>query len=281
VLSSHSEQGRTSEVSLRGYRTQFQGHCPGRRALAAAAQYRLARDRGGRGTFRQRQGSTAAGALWGRLGDPARRPAGAAAGGPACAGVAGHPRSAAQCAQNTGAAHALSFLGQTGFEFLGFTLRQYPAGPVQRKAASLPLSGRAFASPEPSPGWQTVITPGEEATKRHLAVVSQRIGQVQAAPQAPLIRELNPLIGGWAAYYRGLVEEAVLGRSDEQMEHQLFQWARLRHPGKSREWLLGRYWQPRDERERVFATPDGAELRTYRQASRPHQNGGKGHRNGT
>jgi RNA-directed DNA polymerase len=185
-------------------------------------------------------------------------------------------------ARKTPVLHTLSpFQGQAGFEFLGFTLRQYPAGPVQRKAASLPLSGRAFASPEPSPGWQTVITPGEEATKRHLAVVSQRIGQVQAAPQAPLIRELNPLIGGWAAYYRGLVEEAVLGRSDEQMEHQLFQWARLRHPGKSREWLLGRYWQPRDERERVFATPDGAELRTYRQASRPHQNGGKGHRDGT
>jgi RNA-directed DNA polymerase len=164
--------------------------------------------------------------------------------------------------------HTLSpFQGQAGFDFLSFTLRQYPLAPARGKAASTPMPGRAWAAPEFASGFQTVITPSDEASARHRAVISQRLRQLQTAPQAQLLRELNPLIGGWSAYYSGLVEPAVLGRYDEQLDQQLLQWASLRHPGKTREWLRDRYWPRRGERGRVFATPEGAELRRYRQAS--------------
>ncbi len=159
----------------------------------------------------------------------------------------------------------LPFQGQAGFDFLSFALRQYPVAPRRGKAAGDPVTGYALASPNVASGFQTVITPSEEASTRHLAVITQRLRQLQTASQAQLIRDLNPLIGGWSAYYSGLVEPAVLGRYDEQLEQQLFQWASLRHPGKAREWLRERYWYRLGARGWIFATAEGAELRRYRQ----------------
>jgi RNA-directed DNA polymerase len=111
-----------------------------------------------------------------------------------------------------------------------------------------------------------MLTPSEEAGRRHLALISQRLLKLQTAPQAQVIRELNPLIGGWAAYYQGIVSADVMQRYDEQLEHVLMQWARKRHPEKAPEWLRQRYWQERARRERMFVAPEGARLRSHRQA---------------
>jgi RNA-directed DNA polymerase len=86
---------------------------------------------------------------------------------------------------------------------------------------------------------------------------------LQTAPQAQVIAELNPLILGWATYYAGVVEASTMSRYDDLMEQWLINWASKRHPGATRDWLLSRYWQRIGNHRRVFATPDGAELRTY------------------
>jgi RNA-directed DNA polymerase len=165
-------------------------------------------------------------------------------------------------AQKTRILHTLQpFQGQAGFDFLSFTLCQYPIEPVCGKSASYSLSGRSSGFSAPSSGYETVITPSDEASRRHLAMVGQRVCQLQTAPQAQVIRELNPLIGSWSAYYSGIVEDAVLRRYDEQVEQLLLQWASLRYPGKSRDWLYGRYWQQQSGHGRVFALSGGAARR--------------------
>ncbi len=114
---------------------------------------------------------------------------------------------------------------------------------------------------------KTVITPSQEASKRHLTAIEQRLHQLQTAPQARVIAELNPLITGWATYYAGIVDASTMSRYDDLVEQRLINWASKRHPGVARDWLLTRYWQRARNHRRIFATTDGAELRTYRQTS--------------
>ena len=155
-------------------------------------------------------------------------------------------------AHKTRIIHTLTpFQGQAGFDFLGFALRQYPGEKTAGKSS----------------GFQTLLTPSDEASKRHLAVISQRLLKLQAAPQAQVIRELNPIIGGWAAYYNGLVSAEAMSRYDEQLEHLLMSWASKRHPNKARDWLLHRYWQRLGKREWTFTAPEGAQLRSYQRSN--------------
>src|SRR2546427_1772068 len=95
----------------------------------------------------------------------------------------------------------------------------------------------------------------------------RRLQQLQTDPQARVIEELNPLILGWATYYNGVVEASTMSRYDELVEQRLLQWASKRHPGKARDWLLTRYWQRIGNQQKVFATPDGVQLRRYGQMS--------------
>jgi RNA-directed DNA polymerase len=145
--------------------------------------------------------------------------------------------------------------GQVGFDFLGFSLRQ----------GSLEKQAKGKRDREHALSVKTIITPSQEADKRHLAAIDQRLQHAQTASQARVIAELNPLILGWVAYYNGLVEAAVLSRYDELIEQRLLDWASKQHPGKARDWLLARYWQRVGSQLRVFATPDGLQLRAYQQ----------------
>jgi len=169
------------------------------------------------------------------------------------------------------------YQGQIGFDFLGFSIRQEPVEKIPRgqsgqehspkvKTIIAPLM-RRLAPQEHSPGVKTVISPSQEASKRHLATIDQRLQQLQTAPQARVIAELNPLIVGWAAYYTGVVEASTMSRYDDLVEQRLINWASKRHPGKARDWLLARYWHPTRNQRRVFATPVGIQLRRYHQTS--------------
>ncbi len=117
--------------------------------------------------------------------------------------------------------------------------------------------------------FQTVITPSEEASQRHLAAIGQRLSQLRSASQAQVIEELNPLIDGWAAYYQGVVPADTLGRYDELVERLLLHWARGQHPTQGTDWLLIHYWRRIGEQARVFATADGTQLHMHRHPDMP------------
>jgi RNA-directed DNA polymerase len=179
-------------------------------------------------------------------------------------------------ADKTRITHTLTpYQGQVGFEFLGFHIRQESAEktpPSKRGQDSSPkLKGIAasilgkHAAQGYSPRVKTIITPSQEAIKRHLATIEQRLRQLQTAPQAQVIAELNPLIAGWVAYYNGIVPASAMSQYDDLIEQRLMNWASKRHPDKARDWLLARYWHHDENSRRIFATSEGVQLRTYRQ----------------
>jgi RNA-directed DNA polymerase len=106
-------------------------------------------------------------------------------------------------------------------------IRQYPASKYNTSR------GRGF---------KTLIKPSQEAVKRHGAKLSEMISQNKAAKQTNLIGLLNPMIAGWANYYRAVVSTQTFHLLDHRLYEKLRRWAFFRHPRKGRHWAINRYW---------------------------------------
>jgi RNA-directed DNA polymerase len=84
---------------------------------------------------------------------------------------------------------------QPGFDFLGYNIRQFPAG---KHSSSKSTKGEIL-------GFKTIITPSKQKQKVHYDQIASVIEAHKAAPQAALISRLNPIIRGWANYYATVV----------------------------------------------------------------------------
>ena len=78
-----------------------------------------------------------------------------------------------------------------GLDFLGFAIRQYPAG---RTHASR-LKGKV------STGLLVRITPSKDAVTRHIKDLNETVRQMRTAAQDVLIAALNVTMRGWCLYY--------------------------------------------------------------------------------
>jgi RNA-directed DNA polymerase len=67
-------------------------------------------------------------------------------------------------------------------------------------------------------------------------------GPKAVSPEA-VIRHLNPLIRGWAMYYRHVVSKQTFQDVDNHLWRTLWQWAKRRHPRKSSRWIYRRYFE--------------------------------------
>jgi RNA-directed DNA polymerase len=155
--------------------------------------------------------------------------------------------------------HTLTrYEGKVGFEFLGFTVRQFPVGKTHtgKNSHRKPL------------GFKTIIKPSKEAIKRHTLELKKRIRELRGASQETFIQQLNPRIQGWANYHKTVIATEIFSRCDRNMWYQLNRWAKWRHPRKGRHWREARYWQEREREDQkgtqmVFATPQGRTLRKH------------------
>jgi len=127
---------------------------------------------------------------------------------------------------------------QAGFDFLGFNIRQYHVG----RYKTTTYRGQA--------GFKTLIRPSKEAQKRHLAQLKQIIRDYRGSSQAGLIGKLNPIIRGWANYYKTCAAKETFNQMSAQLHHKLRRWAAFRHPRKWPSWCYRRYWQRVDGRIR-------------------------------
>lgn len=118
--------------------------------------------------------------------------------------------------------------GHVGFDFLGFTIRQFKTGKYRSRL-----------------GFRTIIKPSKDGQKRHLAAMADVIKEHRGAPQTALIVKLNRKVRGWSNYYRACSFQRVFPRMDFQMHWKLRKWAKWRHPRKSHIWRYQRYWQRR------------------------------------
>jgi RNA-directed DNA polymerase len=152
--------------------------------------------------------------------------------------------------EKTRISHTLTpYAGQVGFDFLGFTVRQYPVGYHRTGALRL--------------GFKTWIKPSQASQGRHYAALAEVVRRHRTATQDQLIGVLNPLIRGWANYHARSVAQAAFNQMDHRLFGRLLRWARRRHPRKSTAWVIRRYWHTRGANHWAFGTPDGPGLASH------------------
>ena len=104
-----------------------------------------------------------------------------------------------------------------GFDFLGFSIRRYPNGKLLTK-------------------------PSKEAMRRIRERLSNEAIAMRGANADALIARLNPIITGWAAYYRIGVSKHAYGTLDAHLWRFAWKWANFSHPNKPRRWIITRHF---------------------------------------
>lgn len=104
-----------------------------------------------------------------------------------------------------------------GFDFLGFTIRRY--------------------------GKSLVTRPAKGKVLEHLRSVKAYLNAHKQAPAGQAIRDLNPVVRGWANYYRHGASKGTFSLADHRTWIMLWAWAKRRHPNKSAGWIKRRYFR--------------------------------------
>ncbi len=125
--------------------------------------------------------------------------------------------------------HSLNDMGEgPGFQFLGFHFRSFPVSPRFKR------NGRTC--------FKTLVTPSDKAVKKHYQNLCDIVEQCGALDQATLICRLNPVIRGWANYYRAANSAKTFSKVDQMLYLKLRQWCHRRHARKSKGWIVNKYW---------------------------------------
>jgi RNA-directed DNA polymerase len=122
------------------------------------------------------------------------------------------PRGLALNEDKTSITHA-----RRGFDFLGFSIRRYPNGKL-------------------------LIKPSKTAIKRIRQRLREVFQKMRTATTQALIWTLNPIISGWAAYYRTAVSSRVFSMLDDYLWKLAYKWATRRHRTKPKKWVADRYF---------------------------------------
>jgi RNA-directed DNA polymerase len=150
--------------------------------------------------------------------------------------------------------HSLNkFEGNTGFDFLGFSIRQFETG-TYRSAKS--TNGNPL-------GFNTQIQPSKEKQKIHLKKVAEVIKSHTSNKQSDLIRELNPIVRGWANYYSTIFASEIFDKMDFLTWQKLRSWALRACPKTQKYKVFSKYWAKRGNENWRFSTEHGLALAKY------------------
>jgi RNA-directed DNA polymerase len=103
-----------------------------------------------------------------------------------------------------------------GFNFLGHTVRKF--------------------------GVKLLTFPAKSNVKALREKISSCIKSASGLSQQALLLKLNPLIRGWANYYRHGASKRTFDRLDYHVYWQLWRWIKRRHPNKSVAWKRRKYF---------------------------------------
>ena len=114
-----------------------------------------------------------------------------------------------------------------GFNFLGFNIQKYRMKSPHSKYHHV---------------GQLLIKPQIERVLNHIRRIEKTLKQNKTAKQDSIIRMLNPILRGFALYYRCVVSQKVYGRIMDNLWIKLWRWAKRRHPKKPRSWIMRKYF---------------------------------------
>jgi RNA-directed DNA polymerase len=92
-------------------------------------------------------------------------------------------------------------------------------------------------------GQKLLITPQSQKVQALLRDVRSWLKHRQTVSPEAVIRHLNPLIRGWAMYYRHVVSKRTFQKVDYHIWRALWRWATRRHPRTSQRWIDRRYFE--------------------------------------
>lgn len=104
-----------------------------------------------------------------------------------------------------------------GFDFLGFEIRRF--------------------------GGKLLTKPAKDKVLSHLRRIRDFLRINRQAPTEFIIMKLNPIIRGWANYYRHSASKQTFNKVDHEVWKKLWRWARRRHRNKPAKWVKQRYFR--------------------------------------
>ena len=110
---------------------------------------------------------------------------------------------------------------ETGFNFLGHTVRKH--------------------------GVKLLITPAKSKAQNLRQKISRLIQSALGLTHEALLRQLNPLLRGWANYYRNGAAKGTFSKLDYYVFRKIWRWITRRHPTKSRAWKQQKYFSAAGE----------------------------------
>ena len=111
-----------------------------------------------------------------------------------------------------------------GFDFLGFNVRHYRAEKTSKT------------------GWKLLIKPSKESVSKIRNKLREEWLSLRGSNVLAIIKRLNPIIRGWANYFRSGVSCEIFHSLDRWMFHRAVRYVKHTHPKKPRYWRQSRYW---------------------------------------
>jgi RNA-directed DNA polymerase len=152
-----------------------------------------------------------------------------------------------------------------GFDFLGHHFRHYPSRIKGTYKLKL-LNGSKTEQNRAKATHEFRAEPTKDAIKKHWRKISDTIWTMKnATPQCALIGKIQPMITGWANYYRASQSSEAFSKLDYLLYERLSQWAYRRHPRKGKKWVVDKYFGHAEGRNWVFmAKKDGKIVKAIR-----------------
>lgn len=132
-----------------------------------------------------------------------------------------------------------------GFDFLGQNLRKYHG--------------------------KLLIKPSKKNLRTHLQKIRHIVRGNLTAEQGNLIRQLNPVLRGWANYHRHVVAKETFSYVDYRVWKLLWRWCCRRHKNRYKRWVMDRYFHTVGGQRWVFQSVDaeGRPVRLFKSKDIP------------
>lgn len=106
---------------------------------------------------------------------------------------------------------------EDGFDFLGFNHRRYDG--------------------------KLLIKPSKKKVLDFCKRIGKEIKRLNGDEQEKIIKKLNPILRGFANYYKYVVSKEIFGYISHRIWQYLWRWAKRRHPNKNPKWVKKRYFK--------------------------------------
>jgi RNA-directed DNA polymerase len=116
---------------------------------------------------------------------------------------------------------------EKGFDFLGFNHRHYNG--------------------------KLLIKPSKQKVLDFCKRLGKDIKALNGATQEALITKLNPILRGFANYYKGVVSKEIFNYISQRVWFYLWRWAKRRHPNKNTRWVRKNYFKTINGNKWTFA----------------------------